>query len=131
LRVPPFLVRRFYVAGSLRNTPSGFSLQAHNELGDGMLVGVRRISVDGTPVPLDAVRAERDGSGETLRAADISRTQPIPVRRGERVTLVVEGQHLSAGDHALEVDLIERDLGGLELAITEAVAPEGVDDQRD
>ena len=122
MRVPAFLVRRFYVDQSLRNTATGFSLEAHNDMGDGMLVGIRRIQVDGTDVPLESIRAERDGEAETLSAADISRTNPVPIVRGERVTLHVDGIRLSLGEHHLEVELIERDLGALQLGITEHVA---------
>ena len=40
MRVPDFLVRQFYVPGSLRHEGDGFSLQARNGMGDGTLVGI-------------------------------------------------------------------------------------------
>ena len=50
MRVPGFLARQFIVRGSLRNTPTGFTVRAQNPLADGLLVGIRRISVDGVAV---------------------------------------------------------------------------------
>jgi hypothetical protein len=124
MRVPGFLVRRFYVAGSLRNTPTGFQLQAHNEMGDGTLVGVTSIQVDGVVMDPTGITAQREGTSEVVRAADISRTSPVPVRRGERVTLHVTTQPLTPGRHELEVELVELNLGALQLGITESIVAE-------
>jgi len=121
MRVPGFLVRRFYVAGSLRNTSTGFQLQAHNDMGEGTLVGVTRIAVDGVAMDPAGITAQHEGSDEVVRAVDISRSSPVPVRRGERVTLRVTAQPLAAGRHELEVELVELNLGALQLAITESV----------
>jgi len=122
MRVPGFLVRRFYLAGSLANTPTGFQLQAHNEMGDGTLVGVTSIAVDGVAMDPAGITAQREGTDEVVRADDISRTSPVPVTRGERVTLHVTAQPLAPGRHELEVELVELDLGTLQLAITESIA---------
>lgn len=35
VQVPPFLLRRLYVKGSLHNTPEGFQFQLKNTLGAG------------------------------------------------------------------------------------------------
>ncbi len=124
MRVPGFLVRRFYVAGSLRNTATGFQLQAHNEMGDGTLVGVTRIAVDGVTMDPAGIIAQSDGTDESIRATDISRASPVHVARGQRVTLHVTAEPLSPGRHELEVELLELNLGALQLAITESVAAE-------
>ena len=47
MRVPDFLVRQFYVKGSLQPEGDGFRLQARNGMGDGTLVGI----VDGAEFP--------------------------------------------------------------------------------
>ena len=122
MRVPAFLVRRFYVAGSLQNSDRGFELQAQNEMGEGMIVGLHRIAVDGTVIDPARITAARNGAADAVRAETISRIAPVPVRRGDRVTIHVDGPPLAAGRHELEVDLVERDLGALQLAITETLA---------
>lgn len=125
MQVPAFLARQFYVVGSLRNTADGFSLDAQNPIGDGNLVGVGRIAVDGEVVQLDRVSAQREADAIPLRASDVDRFHPIRVSRGDRVTLSVAGPALGPGEHRLEVELLERDLGALRFTITDLVAPDG------
>jgi hypothetical protein len=122
VNVPGFIARQFYVSGSLRNTADGFSLQAQNPMGDGVLVGVGRLLVDGREIPADTVTATRDGDETTYRAADVTRFNPIHVRKGDRVTFHVAGDQLSAGDHRLEVELYEVNLGLLRLSLTDRLA---------
>jgi hypothetical protein len=111
------MARQFYVAGSLRNTPDGFELQARNPMGDGTLTGVGPVSVDGREIPVEAVSALREGEAERIRAADVSRFKPIKVRKGDRVTLQVTGQPLTAGEHELRVQLVELNLGALRFSV--------------
>jgi hypothetical protein len=122
MNVPAFIARRFYVPGSLRNEPDGFSLQAHNPIGDGTVVGVGRIAVDGQDVRPEAISAVREGDDSVIGAADVTRYRPIRVSRGDRLTLHVAGSQLAPGEHLLEVELFERDLGALRFSITEPVA---------
>lgn len=122
MNVPGFIARQFYVSGSLRNTADGFSLQAHNPMGDGVLIGVGRLAIDGQVIPADTVTATRDGTDETFRAADVSRTNPIRVQKGDRVTFSVAGEPLAPGEHRLEVELYEVNLGLLRLSLTDRLA---------
>jgi hypothetical protein len=122
MNIPGFIARQFYVAGSLRNTDTGFQLQAQNPMGQGTLVGVGRIRVDESDIPAHAVTAMRDGDPEPVRAADVSRENPISVNVGDRVTLRVVGPPLPPGDHRLEVELFELNLGRLTFSLTDRVA---------
>ena len=121
MNIPGFIARQFYVAGSLRNDDTGFEIQAQNPMGSGTLVGVGRIRVDGRDIPADAVSAHRTGDDTPIRAADISRTNPVNVFKGDHVTLHVDGEPLAAGEHALEVELFELNLGRLAFSITDSI----------
>ena len=121
MKVPGFLVRQFYVSGSLRNTESGFTLQARNALGNGQLVGVARLTVDGTEIPASAVTAVRESDGRTFRASDVTDARPIDVRQGDRVTLNVAAPPLAPGKHELQVELAEASLGIVRLTVTDTV----------
>ncbi|CAN5720982.1 hypothetical protein BH23CHL8_BH23CHL8_26090 [soil metagenome] len=133
MRVPEFLVRQFYVPGSLRNEADGFRLQATNPIADGTLVGIGRISVDGLVVDPAAVSATLGGDGtragdvgrardETRhRAADVTRRTPVAFRRGDVVTFHVAGPPLDPGPHAFEVEVFELDMGRLTLALTDTI----------
>ena len=116
------MARRFYVAGSLRNTPGGFRLQAQNPLGNGTLVGVGTLRVDGRAIPLAGLTAMREGESEPIHAADLSRMNPIRVVVGDRITLEVAGPPLARGEHKLEVELFELNLGALRFSISDRVA---------
>jgi hypothetical protein len=122
VRIPGFIARQFYVAGSLRNTDSGFQLQAQNPMGDGVLVGVGQMRVDGRDIAADAVSAQRPGDPTPIRATDVSATNPVVVTRGDHVTLHVSGPSLAPGEHELEVELFERNIGQLSFAISDTVA---------
>jgi hypothetical protein len=69
------------------------------------------------------ITAQRQG-GSAVPAATISRASPVPVAVGDRVTIRVSGPQLRPGRHRLEVELVERDLGALQLGITESLADE-------
>lgn len=122
MQVPGFIARQFYVRGSLRNTPEGFQLEAHNPLGDGTLTGVGMIAVDGASVPVAAISALRAGDAAPITATDLGPGSPIHVRKGDRVTLRVRGPQLSGGEHRLEVELHERDLGALRFSLTDRLS---------
>lgn len=122
MNVPGFIARQFYVARSLRNDGDGFQLEAHNPLGNGTLVGVGQLRVDGGEIDPNRVSAYRSGDSTPIRAADVSTTNPIHVRQGDRVTLRVDGEPLGPGRHELEVQLVEVNLGRLSFTIADELS---------
>jgi len=123
MQVPGFLARRFYVAGSLRNTTDGFQLQAQNPMGAGTLVGIGRLSVDNHVIPTESVSAVRDGDPTPMHAKDVSPRAPIRVAVGDRVTLFIAGRTLAPGRHRLDVELYEVNMGRLRFSISDDLAP--------
>jgi hypothetical protein len=121
MRVPDFMVRQFYVGGSLQHEGDGFRLQARNGLADGTLVGIGRISVDGQLVDPSTISATRAGEDTVHRAADVTRQSPVSFRRGEVVTFHVAGHRLAPGEHRFEVEIIELNAGLLTLALKDSV----------
>jgi hypothetical protein len=123
MRVPDFLVRQFYVAGSLQAEDGGFRLQARNGIGNGTLVGIGRVSVDGTDIDLASVTATREGDPAIHRAADVSRHAPVAFTRGDLVTFHVARHPLAPGRHRFEVEIAELNAGALTLSVTDEVRP--------
>lgn len=121
MNIPGFIARQFYVAGSLRNTDSGFELKAHNPMGNGVLTGVGQMRVDGRDIEADSVTAQRSGDAQPIRAQDVSATNPVNVVKGDQVTLHVSGAPLTPGEHKLEVELFELNLGRLAFSISDTV----------
>lgn len=122
MKIPGFIARQFYVEGSLRNTDRGFELQAQNPMGNGVLVGVGQLRVDGRDIDPETVTAQRQGDPAPMSARDVSPANPVNVSKGDRVTLHVNGQQLSPGEHELEVELAELNLGALSFSISDTVA---------
>ena len=121
MRVPDFLVRQFYVGGSLRPDGDGFRLQAHNGMGDGTLVGIGRVAMDGQTIDPASITASREGDDAVHRAADVSRRSPVSFRRGDVVTFHISGFALTPGEHHFEVEIYEVNLGPLQLALNDTV----------
>jgi hydroxymethylglutaryl-CoA reductase (NADPH) len=121
MNIPGFIARQFYVAGSLRNTDSGFELKAQNPMGNGVLTGVGHLKVDGREIPAEAVTAQRSGDAESIRAQDVTRFKPVSVFKGDHVTLHVTGAPLAPGEHKLEVELFELNLGRLFFSISDHI----------
>lgn len=121
MNIPSFLARQFYVAGSLRNTESGWELKAENPMGNGTLTGVGHIRVDGREIPPETVTAQRSGDAAPIRAQDVTRLKPVSVFKGDHVTLHVTGTPLPPGEHKLEVELFELNLGRLSFSISDSI----------
>lgn len=121
MNIPGFIARQFYVAGSLRNTDTGWELKAQNPMGNGVLTGVGKLRVDDHEIEPETVTAQRSGDAEPIRAGDVTRLKPVSVFKGDHVTLHVTGAPLSPGDHKLEVELFELNLGRLSFSISDSV----------
>ena len=121
MRVPDFLVRQFYISGSLQHEGDGFRLQARNGMGDGTLVGIGSVVVDGTTIDPGAISASREGDDTVHRATDVSRTNPVSFGKGDVVTFHIAGHQLSPGKHKFEVEVFELNLGSVQLALKDTV----------
>ncbi len=121
MRVPDFLVRQFYVKGSLQPAGDGFVLQARNGMGDGTLVGIGSVTMDGQRIEPSAISAQLVGSDTVYRAADVSRRAPVSFGRGDVVTFRVAGHPLGPGEHRFEVEVYELNLGLLQLELKDTV----------
>jgi hypothetical protein len=109
------------VSGSLRNEPGGFSLQARNPFGDGTLVRIGRIAVDGQDIPPEDVTATRAGDPTVYHGNQVTSTSPVVFRRGDVVTFEVAGWQLEPGAHQLELEVDELNLGHVALAIEDRI----------
>ncbi len=121
MRVPDFLVRQFYVKGSLQPEGDGFRLQARNGMGNGTLVGIGRVTMDGQVIDPSAISAQLVGTDTVHQAADVSRRSPVSFSRGDVVTFHIAGYPLAPGEHRFEVEVFELNLGSLQLALKDTV----------
>jgi hypothetical protein len=121
MRVPDFLVRQFYVSGSLQHEGDGFRLQARNGMGNGTLVGIGKIVVDGSVIDPAAISAGRVGDDTVHQAAEVSRTSPVSFNKGDVVTFHIAGYRLTPGEHRFEVEIYEVNMGLVQLALKDRI----------
>ncbi len=123
--LPGFVLRRLYVAKSLRNTPHGVQFTLRNRLGTGSLTGVDGIEVDASAHPagdltvLPSVGEPRPGDG-------ITGDKPLAVASGATVTFRLNGVHLAAGRHSVRLRLFTREAGSADMVVQDEVG-ESVD----
>lgn len=123
MRVPDFMVRQFYVPGSLQHEGSGFRVQARNGMGEGTLVGIGTIKVDGEVIDPTSITASRSGDEVIHRATDVTPRAPVSFSRGDVVTFHIADHALDDGEHRFEVDIYEVNLGLVSLALKDQISP--------
>ncbi|MBK6430658.1 MAG: hypothetical protein WAW03_17095 [Anaerolineae bacterium] len=118
--VPPALLRRFYVEGSLRNRRDGFELRLSNRLAPGTLLGIGPLTVDGRLYTGDDLLLQ---TRKSLRpAANVSPEHPFDWPLKMELTLVGIGPHLTAGPHRINIGLLLRETGQVTLTIEDTLA---------
>ena len=90
-------------------------------MGDGTLVGIGRVSIDGRLIDPGAITATRAGDDDVHRATDVSRRAPVTFSRGDVVTFHVAGIPSSPASIRFEVEIYEVNLGVLQLALKDTV----------
>ena len=115
----PSMLERVYVRGSLTNTADGFSFQLKNSVDHGTLSGVKSLTVDGSPVAVEALTLQTS-KGQT-RAAEVGPRSPLSLPFSAEVTVFVAGQPLTPGAHALELAVTVYEAGALTLKFNDIV----------
>ncbi|MEZ4597889.1 MAG: hypothetical protein R3C32_14395 [Chloroflexota bacterium] len=115
------LLRQLYRTGSLRNEADGFVLEglARSRTGRSCASGGSTWTAEA--IAPEDVTARRAGDDTVHRALDVSPATPVTFRRGDVVTFHVAGWRLEPGKHRLELEVDERNLGRVSLAIDDRV----------
>jgi hydroxymethylglutaryl-CoA reductase (NADPH) len=117
---PPFVLAKIYVQGSLKNTEKGFEFNMKNVVDSGTLVELGPITVDGKAYEAAALTIVFSGSE---RGGDqVTRQNPMPVYVGSAFTIRVDGESLAAGEHAIKVSILTREIGRIHFDAKDAVA---------
>lgn len=84
--IPSFVLKRLYSQGSLETIAGGVRFSLKNRLSDALLTGLRRIQINGSEVPIQAVELEF-ADGRRLPADQVSKDNPVrfPLREIVRV----------------------------------------------
>jgi len=118
--IPEFILKRLYVKGSLRNTPSGWQFEVRNDLAQGSVLSILALEVDGVAQPLDSVTVLFPG-GSPRPAATITPAAPLPLPVGVSLAVHTAGAPLAPGKRTLNLRLKTQEIGDLVITVTDAV----------
>ena len=117
---PASQLARLFVKGSLKNTVHGFEMKLKNIIDSGTLVGLGPLVVDDIQYAPGAFTVK---TGETeMRADQITRTTPFPIRSFVETLITVEGTPLTPGLHKLGFLLFTREVGRIQFNLTEPLS---------
>jgi hypothetical protein len=118
-KIPEFLLRALYVKGSLRHHEDGFQFQLKNEIGPARIIGARPLQLDRRPIPLENCRFVH-GKREA-NFSDVDANNSVLMRKGEAVTVQVQGTKLHPGRRTLGITVLVKDMGPVAFSVTDAV----------
>lgn len=116
-KIPEFLLKALYVKGSLQNNAEGFEFQMKNDLGPARIIGARPLQLDRKPIPLESCHFEH---GDQVAAfGDVNADNSVLMRKGEAVTVRVQGQQLRSGRRTLGINVVVKDMGTVSFSVTD------------
>lgn len=118
-KIPEFLLKALYVKGSLQNAGDGFQFQMKNDLGPARIIGARPLQLDRKPVPLASCTFEHEG--ERARFSEVDAENSVLMRKGEAITVLVQGQRLRSGRRTLGINVMVKDIGNVSFTVTDQV----------
>jgi hypothetical protein len=118
-KIPGFMLKALYVRGSLRNSEDGFGFQLKNELGPARIIGPLPLKVNGKPVPLKDCSFVHGGEEVAFEA--VTADNSVLMRKGEAVTVKVQGPNLQQRRHTLDIGVIVKDLGEIRFKVSDGL----------
>ena len=117
MKVPGFLLRRLYVKGSLKRTPTGFEFQLRNQLGSGYARKLLPLTLDSDEVDPSATTFEVDG--RMLSFDQVSQEQPFTLAMNKTTTIRAQGTPLDPSPHKIGMRFEVAGLGQLGFDFTD------------
>lgn len=111
ITVPPFLLKRLYVKGSLRNNGSGFEFELKNTLGSGYGTELLPLVLDGKELPKENSYFALDAQEIPFTA--VGKDQPFTLAMNKISRILVKGVSLSEGPHQIGFSFVAQGLGKL------------------
>lgn len=99
MKVPSFLLKRLYVAGSLRNTEDGWTFTIRNSIASGEANGLEPLVVDGRPLPAERCFFHLEAAPVPFTA--VSADRPFGLEEGTDIVISARDEQLPAGRHTV------------------------------
>ena len=119
--IPPFVLKKLYVKGSLCIEEDGFALDLKNVIAPGTITAFTGLDVDGQVI--DPAQVTLVSPNRSPRSIDeISAQAPLLFPVGATVTLHVTGQTLEPGPHELVIHVVVQEVGPLDIPVSDTLA---------
>ena len=119
MQIPAFLLRKLYIKGSLENVDDGFKFKIKNSLSPGTATEMDPIKVDDTEYPLEnTVVTSEDVE---VKGSEVSADNPIPIKVGVELVIMVKGEQLEEGEHKIDIGLQTKEAGKLAFDVKDAL----------
>jgi hydroxymethylglutaryl-CoA reductase (NADPH) len=118
--IPSMLLKKLYERGSLKNNDRGFEFRLKNTLAPGTIVGLSRVQLDGRtlgPAHVSICTEKR-----CVPASEVTPQRPLDFGVNVLVTIQVEEEQLTSGPHRITVVPNTKEVGELEIEITDSIA---------
>ena len=117
ISVPPFLLKRLYVKGSLRNNEHGFQFELENKLGSGYGNELKPLTLNGQEIPLEDSSFLHDLHETSF--SEVSKDRPFTLPMNKKLTIKVKGVTLTEGIHKIGVSFVAEGLGKLGFEVSD------------
>ncbi len=119
--IPPFVLKKLYVKGSLHAEDGGFALDIKNTIAPATIAAFTGLDVDGQAMdPAQVTLIPPDGDSRSMSA--VSAEAPLLFPIGAIITLHVAGQTLEPGSHELVIHVVVQEVGPLDIPISDTLA---------
>jgi len=118
--IPPFVLKKLYVKGSLRAEEDGFALELKNTIAPATITGFTGLDVDGQAMDPAQVTLIPPG-GNPCAMSEVSAQAPLPFPIGATVTLRLAGHTLAPGPHALAIHVVVQEVGPLDIPVSDTL----------
>jgi len=118
--IPPPVLKKLYVGGSLRLEDEGFAFELKNLIAPATIIEITGLSVDGEAVDESQVTVVPP-SGNSRSADRISSGRPLHFPVGLVVTIQIADESLEPGEHELTLHVEVKEIGSLQIPISDTV----------
>ena len=118
--IPPKVLEKLYMKGSLRLEEEGFAFELKNLIAPATITEVTCLHVDGIARD-DAALAIVPPSGNPRPADRVAGSRPLDFPVGTVVTIRVSGEPLSSGTHHIALCIKLKEIGSLEIPVSDTV----------
>jgi hydroxymethylglutaryl-CoA reductase (NADPH) len=118
--IPPFVLKKLYVKGSLRIEDDGFALDLKNVIAPGTITAFTGLDLDGQAIaPAQVTLVPSSGNPRSM--GEISAQAPLLFPVSAPVTLRVAGKTLEPGPHDLVIRVVVQEVGPLDIPVSDTL----------